>query len=198
MEKSASKTIKLTKCELTISITRSITEIEGDSWEGRPDETLFIEDVSISFLHPISGKKEVGKSIRKYDPSDRFDAANIKKGAAGEVGGTGLMLAQVSYDQVVAAYAEVSADAMYPEWQAHLDSLAAKDRAGKIARAKEIVTEAEREMTGRKLMTTAQIKAWRTNYNNVHNEGGSGYIPHHTSVESYEYAKKTLAETGAK
>jgi len=197
MNKSASKTIKLTKCELTISITRSITEIEGDAWEGRPDETLFIEDVSISFLHPISGKKEVGKSIRKYDPSDRFDAANINKGAAGEVRGTGLMLAEASYSQVCAAYAEVSAEAMYPEWQAHIDSVAAKNRAAKIASAKEVVEEAEKEMSGgKKLMTAAEIKVWNRNYNNVNNEGGSGYIPHHTSIESYNYSRSTLTAEG--
>jgi hypothetical protein len=198
MKKSASKTIKLTKCELTITITRSITEIKGDAWEGRPDETLYIEDVSISFLHPVSGKNEVGKSIRKYDPSNPFDSVNIKKGAVGEVRGTGLMLAQASYDQVVAAYAEISAEAMYPEWQARLDSIATKNKAEKIARAKEVVEEAEKEMSGgKKLMTEAEIKDWNRNYNNILNEGGSGFIPSHTSSESYENAKKTLTEMGA-
>ena len=108
MEKTATKTISLTKIDLTISITRSITEIKGDLWEMRADETLYIEDVKISFIHPVSGKKEIGSGIRKYDPSDVFDAANIKKGAVGEVRGTGLMLAAASWETVAVSYQQVS------------------------------------------------------------------------------------------
>ena len=43
-------------------------------------------------------------------------------------------------------------------------------------------------------MTNEEYKAWRKRYNDIHNEGGEGYIPERITVEQLEYAKKVLAE----
>ena len=42
------------------------------------------------------------------------------------------------------------------------------------------------------LLPAAELKAWRTAYNNLHNEGGEGYIPTRISRERYEKALATL------
>lgn len=37
-------------------------------------------------------------------------------------------------------------------------------------------------------------KMLKKQYNNIHNEGGEGYIPHFYTYEEYEYAKKLLSK----
>jgi len=44
------------------------------------------------------------------------------------------------------------------------------------------------------LPTKAEADAWMRNYNNVVNEGGSGFVPHKVSKEEYDAMQKRLAE----
>ena len=44
------------------------------------------------------------------------------------------------------------------------------------------------------LMTEAEYKAWRINYNNINNEGGEGYIPDCVTQEELQAAKERLAK----
>lgn len=197
MEKSASKTIQLNgTMDVAITITRSITDIKGDPWECRPDETLHIERVSIEFINPSDGKKYTGTEIRVLDANGIFgknDAPLIAKGAYACIPATGLYLSKSSYDQIKSAYDAVSSEAMFDEWQQYIDAKVAAKKAEKIADAEETVREAELELKYKgKLMTASEIRAWSINYNNVHNEGGSGYVPSHVSQESYDYAKSIL------
>ncbi|MGJ9460142.1 hypothetical protein [Oceanobacillus sp. CF4.6] len=57
--------------------------------------------------------------------------------------------------------------------------------------AKETVTLAEKEGT-ENLMTAAQLKKWRRNYNDLHNEGEEGYIPIRISKEAHREALELL------
>ena len=43
------------------------------------------------------------------------------------------------------------------------------------------------------LPSKKEADAWMRNYNNVVNEGGSGFVPHKVSKEEYEYNQKELA-----
>lgn len=63
-----------------------------------------------------------------------------------------------------------------------------------IEEAKAIVKAAE----GKKLMTAAEIKKWRKQYNDTYNEGGEGYIPPKISQEQFEWAKETLERHGVR
>lgn len=65
-------------------------------------------------------------------------------------------------------------------------------KAERKATAQAIVNEAATYTTP--LMTDAEYKVWRRNYNNLHNEGGEGFIPELVTVELLEEAKKILAE----
>lgn len=66
------------------------------------------------------------------------------------------------------------------------------ERAERKAEAQKVVDEAAKCTSP--LMTNAEYKAWRKQYNDLHNEGGEGYIPERITVEQLEYAKKVLAE----
>jgi len=69
---------------------------------------------------------------------------------------------------------------------------AEKEKAERRAEAQRIVDEAAKSTEP--LMTNEEYKAWRKQYNDIHNEGGEGYIPERITVEQLEYAKKVLAE----
>lgn len=60
-----------------------------------------------------------------------------------------------------------------------------------VKEAQTVVEMAEREGIDN-LMSAAEIKTWRKKYNNLHNEGGEGYIPDRISKERYQQALKVL------
>lgn len=45
-----------------------------------------------------------------------------------------------------------------------------------------------------KLYHAQDVKKMKKQYNDIHNEGGEGYVPHFYTFEEYEYAKKQLAK----
>ena len=60
-----------------------------------------------------------------------------------------------------------------------------------VEEAKGVVAQAEVEGV-ENLLSASELKVWRTAYNNLHNEGGEGYIPTRVSRERYEKALSTL------
>lgn len=55
---------------------------------------------------------------------------------------------------------------------------------------KELIKNIEKH----KLYHAQDIRKMKKQYNDIHNEGGEGYIPHFYTFEEYEYAKKQLAK----
>lgn len=55
---------------------------------------------------------------------------------------------------------------------------------------KELIKNIEKH----KLYHGKDVKKMKKQYNDIHNEGGEGYIPHFYTFEEYEYAKKQLAK----
>lgn len=51
-----------------------------------------------------------------------------------------------------------------------------------------------KECENHKLYHKEDIKKIRKQYNDIHNEGGEGYIPHFYTYEEYQYAKKQLTK----
>lgn len=72
-----------------------------------------------------------------------------------------------------------------------------KQRKETLAEAQAIVAQAEKEGID-KLLSDAQVKAWRKRYNDIYNEGGEGYIPNKISKEAYQKAINILNEYGGK
>lgn len=71
----------------------------------------------------------------------------------------------------------------------------AQEKAEETAEAKKIINAAEttRRNEDGTLMTQAQARAWQTRYNNLHNEGGEGYVPEIITREDVKYAEAILA-----
>lgn len=55
---------------------------------------------------------------------------------------------------------------------------------------KELIKNIEKH----KLYHAQDVEKMKKQYNDIHNEGGEGYIPHFYTFEEYEYAKKQLAK----
>lgn len=55
---------------------------------------------------------------------------------------------------------------------------------------KELIKNIEKH----KLYHAQEVRKMKKQYNDIHNEGGEGYIPHFYTFEEYEYAKKQLAK----
>lgn len=55
---------------------------------------------------------------------------------------------------------------------------------------KELIKNIEKH----KLYHAQDVRKMKKQYNDIHNEGGEGYIPHFYTFEEYEYAKKQLAK----
>lgn len=67
------------------------------------------------------------------------------------------------------------------------------DEKEEVAEAQAVITQAEAQGI-QSLMSDAEIKSWKRSYNDLHNEGGEGYIPSRVSREQYETALKTLSK----
>ena len=66
-----------------------------------------------------------------------------------------------------------------------------KEKSESIERYKKIVQACER---WKKLYTKEESIAKAKEWNDIHNEGGEGFIPHFYTIDEYEYAKKKLEE----
>lgn len=66
-----------------------------------------------------------------------------------------------------------------------------KSKADRIASAMEVIQKAEAQQD---IPEAAEAARRMRNYNNIHNEGGDGYVPYIYSREEYDAAKRILAE----
>lgn len=87
-------------------------------------------------------------------------------------------------------------DGKSPEVKEHEHNKMAAEKTEEIKRAKTIIEKSEKTYKNQDgtLMTSAQAKEWKRQYNNLHNEGGEGYVPEIITQEMYDDAKATLAE----
>lgn len=92
-------------------------------------------------------------------------------------------------------------DALYVITSEQKEALINYDTNNKIKKGNAQLTEeiyyykkVIKECENHKLYHKEDIKNIRKQYNDIHNEGGEGYIPHFYTYEEYEYAKKQLSK----
>lgn len=71
------------------------------------------------------------------------------------------------------------------------------EKEDEIEEVNAIIEQAQKEGVAN-LMTDAELKEWRVRYNNLHNEGGEGYIPLRISQEQYQRAIQILKGEGVR
>lgn len=92
-------------------------------------------------------------------------------------------------------------DALYVITNEQKEALINYDTNNKIKKEKAQLTEeiyyykkVIKECENHKLYHKEDIEKIKKQYNNIHNEGREGYIPHFYTYEEYEYAKKQLSK----
>lgn len=73
-----------------------------------------------------------------------------------------------------------------------LISAGEEEKQEEIKNAKAIIEMVEVDKV--RVMPAAKIAEWQTKYNNLHNEGGDGYIPPVITKEDYEKAKRIISD----
>lgn len=108
--------------------------------------------------------------------------------------GMTFILSKKNVDTINALIAETSAAAADPEVRREEEKEALKKEQAKRAEAEKIIADAEKSPKNKdgSLMTKEEARRWRARWNNIHNEGGEGFVPDVITVEMLEYAKKVL------
>lgn len=81
------------------------------------------------------------------------------------------------------------------EWQELTDKNNCKKAVREEEKRKELIKkykEIIQNCESQKLYTNEEAAKKRTQYNNLMNEGGEGYVPHYYTINEYEEAKKQL------
>lgn len=99
--------------------------------------------------------------------------------------------------EVEAFLNEVIAEGKTPEAVAIEEKEEESEKAEQLEIAREIIEEAKTTRKNRdgSLMTIAQAKEWKQNYNNVQNEGEEGFVPNIITQEAYDRALRIVNES---
>jgi hypothetical protein len=100
--------------------------------------------------------------------------------------------------KVEAFLLKVIEDGTPEDVKAHKAAEQAKKVEKEINEARKVLAAAEKTARNEDgtLMTEAQAKAWKRRYNNLHNEGGEGFVPNVITTEDVAYAESVLKKYG--
>lgn len=121
----------------------------------------------------------------------RLIDVKIKEGYKRIWGLDGVAFSPETAEKIEAFLAEVKAEGKDEAVTAFEAEKKAKEIAEKIESYEEIIKAAEKQAD---IPTRKEAKARMKHYNDIHNEGGEGYVPYIISLEEYEQAKQKLAE----
>lgn len=171
-----------------ITSTMFQTEISLDGWKTGSFETHHTEKIEIVVNGKVVASGKV--SILNYNDNYRiYNAANLdttKKYT--KVGDKAITEGDEAGKEIIKYLEEMEIE-LAREFGIKTEK--EKEQEADRKEAQSIIAAAEKEGID-KLMTAAEIKKWRARYNNIHNEGGEGYIPRKTSREAYNWALSVL------
>lgn len=101
-------------------------------------------------------------------------------------------LSEEGYNLIAAAIAEAKAEVETEETIAAEVEKEEKKATEELAWAKKVIEEASK----REVLSAEDEKKWRIGYNNLHNEGGSGYVPVRATREDVEAANEVIRRRG--
>ena len=102
-----------------------------------------------------------------------------------------LILKEDRYNEIMTAIDQLITDASQDaEYAEHQGIEIIKAKTEQIVEAKKVIADAQTRKT--EILSDADEKLWRTNYNNVNNEDGEGYVPRRATLEDVEFARSIL------
>lgn len=134
----------------------------------------------------VDGKQFEKGQLQDYRNCNHIPGLKLPAGAVGRVGK--VMLTESNFELIAKAQAEAIAEASTDADYAELKvAEIAKKSNSEIESAKRVVEQYE---SGKCLKSYVEAKR----YNDIHNEGGDGYVPEVITAEMYRAAKARLAQ----
>jgi hypothetical protein len=184
--KKATRTLEINKAgknvRFNIVAERGVIDMadRSEGFEGH-FETFKSDEVAVY----VDGKLFDKGELQDYRPTMHMPGLGLPMGASGKIGSKMLLSAEM-LDQLLVLVAEARAEA---ETDEEYSALKAKNEAKKAeakkAEAARVVAAFE---AGKCLKSYAEAKR----YNNVHNEGGDGYVPEVITIEMYQAAREAI------
>lgn len=184
--KKASRTVEIASNARTITfnifVERGVIDM-ADKSEGFSGHFKTYEREEIIVL--VDGKQFEKGQLQDYRNCNHIPGLKLPAGAVGRVGK--VMLTEANFELIAKAQAEAIAEASTDADYAQLKAVEfAKKNNTQIESVKRIVDQYE---SGKCLKSYEAA----TQYNNLHNEGGEGYVPEVITAEMYQAAKAKLA-----
>ena len=154
----------------------------ADKSEGFSGHWELFENTKVSVY--VNGKKFEEKQLEDNRGCPRVKGLALPTGVVGRVGK--VMLTEANFELIAAAQAEAIAEAATDAEYAELKAAeVAKKNSRELANAKHLIKKYE---SGKCLKSYEAA----TQYNNLYNEGGEGYVPEVITAEMYADAKAAL------
>ena len=191
--------------EAVITVTKKVVELTSyaDGWNipigSEIEKTMTVKIMINGKLH--SEETQMPKVIETGNYMESTKADMRAKGAYAYITDT-IVTNKEHYNEIMTAIeeakAEVEAAFIAENTEAAAEAAAeeiAKEEAKEEAKVTSKIEWANRviaEASQRTVLTEKEEAIWRTNYNNLHNEGGDGYIPVRVTKEDVEFAKSII------
>ncbi len=157
--------------------------------------TLSVDPDAIRELDNSTAKKYGKENVKALEAAINMGATHIAMGCDGNRN-IPLALSNYPADEIEKAWTMLEADTDDENITRIKAEQAAKETRREIMQAERILEKAEstKQYFHGKLPTEAEARAWRTRYNNIHNEGGEGYVPMIVTKAQVEHAEKIIAK----
>lgn len=189
MKKTLVKEIPFGKGIARIAVTASTQSVYLDGDYIR-DEVILMAKVEVIKDGRVVDEADFADAIEYNDIyCTLYDRAKLDETKTySRIGRTCYTEGRETADAINAAIEEMKSE-LAAEFGTKTETEIAKEET--IEEANAVVALAESEGID-KLMTSAELAVWRNHYNDLHNEGGEGYIPTKISRERYERALSVL------
>lgn len=163
-------TVERTMSDITLQIARRLTEEERKAYQPEYQDYMMVSMGDHVDLPNVSWM-DLCKVLGDQQPDGQFPGC----------GNQAYIITQEQWDTLVALDCGISAE---------VDQ---QTRAAEVEELEAAKASAERQMVSGKLPTKEGATRKARDYNNVHNEGGYGYVPHYYSDEEYQHICSRLA-----
>ena len=185
--------------EAVITVTKKVVELTSyaDGWNipigSEIEKTMTVKIMINGKLH--SEETQMPKVIETGNYMESTKADMRAKGAYAYITDT-IVTNKEHYNEIMTAIEEAKAEAeaafIAENTEAAAEEIAKEEAkvASRIEWANRVIAEANQ----RTVLTEKEETIWRKNYNNLHNEGGDGYIPIRVTKEDVEFAKSIISK----
>lgn len=167
--------------------------LDADGWQIPTDETVMTRNINIDLVATANGK-EYKFDVRLTPDRPYFEIDKRNGAKVFPYYPNGIHFVDDDIPNKISEFlTELVAEGTTEEAKKIIEVQKKKDLAKKIEEAKRAIEIGRSQAF---LPTEAEAKAMRKQYNDIHNEGGDGYVPSYVTAERFQCASDFLKENG--